>query len=466
MLPGSYYWLTFLFLLAGNSILVCQLAVTVEIGLISFLLLVIARQVSLGWLSFLPAAFTAILGAFLCPYNSHHWDSLLLVLVYCLVLLRCARVNEPPAFGTVFGAGVLGALSILCYQNQLAPVLLGASFFSFLLYLDHKSIKFSGRFLLQIASGMAAIFVPFLIYLALSGTFTDMFDCTVRFVLERYQGVNSVPYGHFSMQDIVLGTGSFPWIIFSSIPIGIIKWAPLIVLVASIIYFSKVQSVKVALRENRVLCIVVVLAFSLWLAELHRPDLKRLVLGEPLILVLMFYYVERLFQMSRVVYFVTGIACICIVLGLSQNAKLFLQYAPNQAQLYETRRGKIKTTFDMSLIEHLNKITNPGDKVLVYPYDTGLIYLMQITWPSRFPVLHYGYNTAEQFNAVIADMEKSNVKYVVWNRLLDNSNHNDFGFPSYVPVQKENMIMEPYLNKKYAFVGSYGNYCLLQRKLK
>lgn len=449
MLPGSYYFLALLFTIFGNSLMTCQITVTVEIVLSAFLLLLICRKISLGWFSLLPPAFISILGTMVCPHNSHHWDSLILVLLYALLLIDLPETRTKTS--TLFCAGVVGGLSVLCYQNQIVPVLVGA--------LSYSYLQKSGRALVKLLAGMLAVWTGFFIYALSGGFLNEMFNCTVLFVLSRYHGVNAAPYGYNNWQDFIVAAGSFPLSIFSGMTFGFIKIAPILVLAGAFIYFK-----KNSFSKDRQFSFLFVLAFSLWVAELHKPDFTRLIFGEPLLLSALFYLVQKLSEYSRAIYIATSIACISLFAGLAQDAKIIRNmYQSNLAQ-YQSRRGTVTSNKDMSILNKLNELTRPGEKVLVYPYDTGLIYLAGITTPSRYPVLHYGYHTEEQFREVISDMDKSKVKYVVWNRLMDDANHAYFGFSSYKRVSENEKIMEPYLRSNYNFVSAFNDYCLLVRK--
>lgn len=454
ILPGSYYFLALFLFLAGNSIQTCHLIFSLEVVMVALLLLLICRQISLGWLSFLPAAFTCVFGAIVCYYNSHHWDSLLFMLLYTYLVLHFLSAKTPRLFN-LFLAGVCAGLSVSCYQNQIIPLFCGILF---LLYL-----KKSLREVSCIVAGVAAVLLPLFLFLASNGTMSEMLDDTLGFVLKRYQGVNAVIYGSFINQDLLVGSGSLPFSIFACMTFGLVRLAPVLVSIGSVLWLVKMKPVF-SIQKNSSLAFLLVMAFSLFLAEMHKPDFTRLVFGEPLILVLLFYLVQQVSLLSRSVYVVTSLACIFLLVGLAQNAKMQLSFSSNNAPVYMTRRGSVKTYRDMRILDRLNELTSPGEKVLIYPYDTSLIYLSGISIPSRFPVLHYGYHTDQQFKQTISEMEKNKVKYAVWNRLLDDANHADFGFSSYKRVPEDKKIMEPYLKSNYDFIGAFGEYSLFRRK--
>lgn len=461
ILPGSYYLLALILWLAGNTIQTCQAALACMVVLVAFLLLLISRHISMGWLSLMPAAFTAVFGSIVCYYNSHHWDSLLFVLLFTYLVLHFLDAKSPRLFN-LFLAGLCAGLSIFCYQNQILPVIAGTLMLSYLQY-SSSGLKKSMLGLSCIVSGILAVFVPFFIFIAMNGTMTNMIDCTLGFVLSRYQSVNAVAYGNYVNQNLLVGSGKIPFSIFAGMCFGLVRLAPVLVFAGGAIWLVKIKP-KTFLQDYANIAFLLVTAISLWLAEMHKPDFTRLVFGESLLLILLFYLVQKISLQSRTLYVTTSLACIFLLIGLAQNAKMQLSFSSDQAPVYITRRGPVKTSRDMRILGQLNALTSPGEKVLVYPYDTGLIYLAGTSFPSRYPVLHYGYHTEEQFKRVISDMETSKVKYAVWNRLLDDANHADFGFSSYKRVPADKKIMEPYLKSNFDFVGAYGDYCLFRRK--
>ncbi|MCA9805716.1 MAG: hypothetical protein KC777_27280 [Cyanobacteria bacterium HKST-UBA02] len=452
MLPGSYFMLAAVQMLLGRTEAVCQATATLIIVLSAVSLLRISRIFINGWLVLLPAAMLVILGSNFFSYNSHHWDSLFFFLVFAAILLSyLEQLEDRPVL--LVAAGLAAGASCLCYQNQILPVLIGIPACLYTMRMRSVPDRKILRAALLLFLGLALVAVPFLIYLTTTGTLNDMLDCTVGFVLGRYGGVNGVVYGFFNGQDCLMSDLGFPMMIFGSLPLGLIKLAPLIALVCFLV-----------LKKEPRLILLFAMASGLFVAELHKPDLRRLLLADPLFLVLVFHYAEHLRAKWKSVHYLINAACYGLALGLISLAQLYLLMVPADAPLYQTRRGPVRAVTNLSVLRPLNKLTSPDEKILVYPYDTGLLYLSGCRFPSRYPVLHYRYHTAEQFKSVIADMENSKVRYVVWNRLYDNANFSEMGFPEYRPVPAEELIMEPYLKSRYESIKTYGFYTLLRRK--
>lgn len=452
MLPGSYFILAGAQMLLGRTEAVCQATATVIIVLSAVSLLRISRIFIDGWLALLPSAMLVILGSNFFAYNSHHWDSLLFFLVFAAILLAYPDdLEDRPVLLVV--AGLAAGVSCLCYQNQILPVVVGIPVCLYTMRMRSVPGRKIVRSALLLTLGLALVAVPFLIYLIATATLADMLDCTVGFVLSRYGGVNSVAYGYFNGQDCLMSDLGFPMMIFGSLPLGLIKLAPLMAL----------AGFMVSKKEPR-LILLFAMAAGLFVAELHKPDLRRLLLADPLFLVLVFHYAEQLRRKWKSVHYLINAACYGLALGLVCLAQLYLMMVPADAPLYRSRRGPVRAGTDLSILEPLSELTSPDEKILVYPYDTGLLYLSGCRFPSRFPVLHYGYHTPEQFKSVIADMERSRVRYVVWNRLFDNGNFAQMGFPEYRQVPAGELIMEPYLKSRYEGVKTYGFYTLMRRK--
>ena len=184
--------------------------------------------------------------------------------------------------------------------------------------------------------------------------------------------------------------------------------------------------------------------------------------GEPQILVCLFYFANQIkFKSAR---FLLNTFAICLAVGLVANAASIKRSYTEEAKLYDSRRGAVSSIVDLSILKELDKRTRPFEEVLIYPYDTGLIYLTKTKFAGTLPTLHYGYHNEDQFKSVVDDMERNKVSYAVINQAMNDNNFAEFDFPGYKKWKPEDMIVEPYLKEHYEPVGSFGIYSLLKRK--
>lgn len=461
MFPGSYFLLYFVFLLFGSSQIVCNLYSVCTIFGVNILLLILSRKYLKGYEVFLPVALTVIFGSLFCSFVNHHWDSLFWILVYALGLNHLSFKSKTN-WQTSFLTGICGGMAVLCYQNQALPVLAGliAIFFVNLEFTDNRKEAFKKP--ARILAGVLTVLGVLSIYLLYTGTLNAMFDSTVGFVVERYQSVNKVAYGWSNCQSYFVGNSKLPFSFFAAIPYGVLKLAPFLVLSGLLLYRFRFGTIKNVVKANPRVFILFVLGLSIFVAELHKPDLKRIVFGEPILLICMFYLANQIkFKSAQILLRVFYLA---LAIGLVTNVQLIRTSYLGDSKLYQTRRGEVRSTLDLEILSKLDAITNPFEKVLIYPYDTGLSYLAAISYPGRFPTLQYRYHSKAQFQSVIDDMESSKVRFVVFNRAMNNQTFSITGFPTYEPVHLEDMIIEAYIKKKYEPIGHYGFYTLFKRK--
>src|SRR5262249_7407643 len=124
---------------------------------------------------------------------------------------------------------------------------------------------------------------------------------------------------------------------------------------------------------------------------------------------------------------------------------------------------EVSSLADFKIVEVVQKMTKPYEKVFVYPYSTGVYFLSQTWFPSRYPLVQYRFNSPGQIQEAIDDIERSRVDVVVWDLLLGNVSYSNPGFPL-GEVSKEDQIVEAYLLKHFDFVKEYGRYRLMKRK--
>ena len=327
---------------------------------------------------------------------------------------------------------------------------------------EHLNAPTTALFLL---AGVSAILCMLVFGLLSIGCFNDFIDCTIKFVFSNYSDVNKVTYGWNNSQESITSLFRFPLNLCSNMIFGILKQAPIIVILGSIIACIKEGSIPRAVNKKPEVALLILLSFSLLFGEaLHKPDLRRLVWGMPIMLITVFYFAERISEKYKSAKILIAGTSIMLAAGLLCSGKMFLLGKTILAKEYATNRGIVSSATNLEILEKTKNLINPGEKVLVYPYDTGIAYLAGGRHPSRYPVLHYRYHTKEQFQSVIDDMESSKVRYVIWNKLFDNPNFSELGWPNYKQVPASQLIMEPYLKAKYKPIKMYGNYLLMERK--
>jgi hypothetical protein len=87
-------------------------------------------------------------------------------------------------------------------------------------------------------------------------------------------------------------------------------------------------------------------------------------------------------------------------------------------------------------------------------------FLSATTNPTRYSLLVYNYNGAPQFEEVIASLEQHRVKYVLWNKKIE-----DTLLPNLLPSkQPRQFIIEPYLESHYKPIWVHDGILLMERQ--
>jgi hypothetical protein len=86
-------------------------------------------------------------------------------------------------------------------------------------------------------------------------------------------------------------------------------------------------------------------------------------------------------------------------------------------------------------------------------------FLSNINNPTRYTFLVYNYYTASQFAEVIQNLDQHRVKYVLWDKGMQDKVI-DVLFPSAHP---KHLIMEPYLESHYKPIWVHDGVLLMER---
>jgi hypothetical protein len=128
-----------------------------------------------------------------------------------------------------------------------------------------------------------------------------------------------------------------------------------------------------------------------------------------------------------------------------------------------TRKGDVYAFKEDSCLKFLNENTKPGDYVFVYPYYPMYYFLADVRNPTRYSILMYNINTELQFAEVIDDLEEKEVKYVLWDTMINGQKLAKW-FPEYKHPVRENQVIENYLEKNYWILTIKNGFRIMQRK--
>jgi hypothetical protein len=196
---------------------------------------------------------------------------------------------------------------------------------------------------------------------------------------------------------------------------------------------------------------------ALWLSEAHRPDIFHLICGSLILLIVLFAATDE--GKPRLRNAVMRTLAVGLVLFGALN---FLAHERG-SHLVETRRGYILSADDEEALRFLSTATQRREFVFVYAYYPILYYLADVTNPTRFSILLYGYNTPQHFDEVIRNLEEKRVRYVLW----DTEVYGDklrIWFPGYRHPPDDKLKLEHYLEANYTQIALKSGFRILERK--
>jgi hypothetical protein len=317
-----------------------------------------------------------------------------------------------------------------------------------------------------ILAGYGAVGLAVLAWFFYIGALPDFFDATIRFPLNTYVDANRLPYAHHLMMH-TLG-GLEPW--RAILPALVLPVAPLLIapvlLIAAlpflVLYLACACAItRPAAQWLRLPVLTYGLTgFALWLSEFHRPDVMHLIYGCPLLLVALWLLWDCLYQGRFARVLVPALVGIpLLVLAASQGMR-----AAAADHTILTRRGSIVMLHDDPALRFLLSDEVPrGDYVFVYPYYSMYYFLADVRNPTRFGEMMYGPGTKPFFDEAIAAIDARQVKYILWDTVLEGENLKEW-FPAYQLPPEHERWMERYFQAHYEQQAMLNGFRVLRRR--
>lgn len=453
--PLSFLWLGGWFALLGTHLAVARLLLVLTgAGTASLLFWLTAR--AYGVQAGVTAALLAtVAGVPFWPGVSHHWDSNLSFLV---VLWSLARWQSTANAGFALLSGIAAAITSGFMVNK------GAVALAVALVMMGYDRRGRVREVLGVVGGFVTTIAAVVMVFVVLDAASDLFYVNIVFPFTRYEDTGRVPYA-FYFRSVAWQT---PLSILDRIvPAGIARIiasmlaAPLAAVVSAPLLAALLMVHRLALKRTGMAREQILLwagGVALWLSEAHRWDLYHLLYGSPILLAAIVG--ETLSAKTRRSWRRTLVGALTagtIALGVWQGVVGLAAQVPQ-----ETRRGEVRTYVRDYALEFLIENTKPGDPVFVYPYCPMYYFLAAVKNPTRYGILLYGYNTTDQFREAVADLERVQPRFVLWDTVVDGENWKRW-YPAYVLPPEQDLIVEPYLVRHYRTIATASGFRIMQR---
>lgn len=453
--PLSYYWLASWFAVFGTTFAVARWLLVATGALSAAILYCLTTHAYGRRAGLMVALLSCVVGIPFWPGTNHHWDSnlFLLVALGCLAIWQ-TRATAPWAYLTGLAAAATSGFMI----EKGVFVLLAALG---MVWRDDRGGRRQAaqRMVVAFAIGLVAMALP----LVGQGAGWDFLYVNVIFPATRYEGTRRLPYAFYatdvvwrsplSLAQLVLPAVVAPVATaLMAVPVLLVALAPVaaaVVIVARLYRGRPLwQTPQVTLWAGGV---------ALMLSEGHRWDLFHLIYGAPLLLGgLLGEFVQGSLSPAR--RRLAGALAVCaMALGVWQGAIV------SAARVHqETRRGPVRMHEPNDALRFLHDHTAPGDYVFVYPYYAMYYFLADVRNPTRYSILMHGYNTVEQFQESVRDLDRAKPRYVLWDTLVDGANWARW-YPAYVPPRDEDRIIERYLSQHYRLIDTMSGFRIMER---
>jgi hypothetical protein len=405
--PGSFYLYALAYAVGGVSITSAR----VTTALLNAVSAVCTYALALHVASIGEAVIAGLLVVVLCVpvWNmaSHHWIATALGLAAAAVLLATRWRDSSRARPAA--AGALAGLLVCSHQNRGVWLIVWLAVAVPLLAVagrDAARWRRCARELLWTAIGGAAVCFPLLGYAVWRASLAEMLYATHTWVLANYRSYN---------------VGKFPWASYGAFWAGGLQYTSLRLMQATPTLLG-IEGVwllwslyRNALHLERLL--IWLLALSAVAAILYFPDIVHIAFILPFVLVILAGMVFRLRHLVvpaerpvslAILRLAFAAALVAVSVKGWMNARLAWQQAP---VLYESAFGTIAgTDLQAAVLRDLRAALDVDPAapphLFAYPTDAWLYLALPAKNPTPFALLRPVYNTPEQIQTAIDQLER------------------------------------------------------------
>jgi hypothetical protein len=458
--PGAFYWLALWFKVLGTSWMTSRLEILATALGSAAAIYYSTTRVDRGSFAVIPAGVYTILTVPVWPGANHHFDSNL------WILLAFALVVGAPHFSKRVGwaAGVLTGLSatIIPQKGTLMLVAIGAAV-AIERAVNRRRSPVSPGIACMVA-GFGCVGLSVVLFFWLNGSLHDLVYANAIWPATQYHSVNRLPYAYgireqllpqlSSLIEAVLPRISYVAIPAALVPFVVIAALPILVICGAGLQLARSRSADRS--WEKLPWTYWVCGISLFVSESHRPDFMHLIYGSPILLIVGVTWLaqtKRALGQRLLRVFIVCVLFVGALLGL---------IAMTARTPFLTRQGTITLFSHDEALEFLQNDVSAGENVFVYPYCPMYYFLADVRNPTRYSILMYGRNTAEQFEEVIQALDSARVKFVLWDTLVSGDNLRAW-FPLYREPPPDQQLLEQYLQSRYKVLGVKHGFRIMQR---
>ena len=459
--PGTFYGLALWFEALGTSWLTSRLAVlATALVSASAIYYATSRQYRGGWAA-VPAVLYTLITVPLWPAASHHFDSNMWALLAFAASIAAPRGNRVTSIVT----GVLAGLASTVMPQKGVLVLAGLCI-GRLLDGGVRGWRRAAVDTLWMLGPFAAVGASVIGFFWSRNALGALVYANLTWPATQYHNVNVVPYA-YNLREFAFDRfgpvlqALFPApvaavaTVLVAVPFAFIAILPFIA--AALVLYRVVARTPASPVVTDVPWTYWCAGFALFVSECHRPEMNHLTYASPILLIAACVWLGRARGFPVVAMRRTLVACVALlaaVLGLIGSTP---------ANAMDTRSGEIGRYGRDEALEFLQQNVAAGQSVFVYPYYPMYYFLANVRNPTRYSILMYHINTAQQFDEAIRDLEAAQVEYVLWDTVVAGANLRQW-FPGYQDPPASEQRLERYLESRYREIGVKNRFRILQRR--
>lgn len=424
--PGSYYLFALVFRIFGSSYVVAHTVLAVIGAGYSPITYLLARRVCGRQCSLLV---TGLMTATALPYRFiviHNWDSTLWA---CLALYCAVRLLESPRNKWAFAAASFASLTTLTEQSKGAGLVIGlGTGFLLILFRGQRSNLFTRGQLISIAAGFAWPFIGTFCYFAWHHAFTAMLAGWI-WPLQHYSAANRVPYGYLDLRDearhLIFDTGALGERIAKILTFSPALWIPFVPLFAVALLIHLVYRILRGKTASPDLGYYLLISSSitflmLFSVVLVRADHMHFIHLQPIFFLVIAWMLDGRNVRAPLFAKVAPVIGFCIAISLMALGAGLL-FRAHTDHVIVTRRGTVSVNSEEAVqhepaeVEYIQSHVAPGERILVYPYETLYYYLSATYSPTRYEYYQPGMHTRKQQQEILTELSAHPVRVVVYD---------------------------------------------------
>ena len=456
--PGSYYLFVLIFRVFGNSYLVAHTALAVIGAALSPVTYLLARRVCSRQACLL---ITGLMMVTAVPWRFvviHNWDSTLLA---CLAVYCAVRFLESQSTRWIFAAATFTALTTLFEQSKGGGLFLGlGAGFLLIVLIGKRPNLFTRERLLAVALGMCWPFLVTAAYFAAHHALPEML-ASWFWPLQHYSGANHVPYAYDNLtgqaRDRIFASSSAGMRLFGLLIFSSRTWIPYVPLVAVALMAGltvrRWRSTLPTADWAYYLLVSSSISGLLLSIVIARADYLHFIYMQPLFFLILAWVLDGRSIRPRLLAKIAPIIGFCLTMSLLAMAAQTLISSRGKYDV-STRRGQISTPRPNPVIAYVQAHVAPGERILVYPYNSTYYYLTQTNSPTQFDFYQAGMHTEEQLQQMLREFSAQPTRAVLFEPRF--TSHLPEAWPNTPPGAFARDPLADYINREYQLCAKLG----------